>query len=102
MSDTAAVEARIARILATSLHLDIPSPEIDLFETGAVDSLTFVELLLSLEREFDIRVSLEELELDRFRSIERIAEFVATQISLDGEVVGKRNTRLGPSGGVPR
>ena len=76
MSDVATVETRIARILSTALHLDIPSVELDLFETGALDSLAFVEFLLHLEREFGIRVSVEDLEIPHFRTIRRIAQFV--------------------------
>src|SRR5436853_4433 len=57
---TAVVEARVAQILARALHLEIPSADLDLFETGAIDSLAFVEFLLHLEREFGIAVPLEE------------------------------------------
>lgn len=89
MFDAASVEARIAEILATALHLDVPSVETDLFETGAVDSLGFVEFLLHLEREFGIKVSLDDLELDHFRTIRRIGQFV-----LD------RDGRVGPRGGA--
>lgn len=74
-----AVEARVARLLATSLHLDIPSVETDLFETGAIDSLAFVELLVGLEREFGVRVSVEDLEIDHFRTIRRITEFITSR-----------------------
>jgi acyl carrier protein len=77
MTDAAAVETRIARILSASLHLDIPSVETDLFETGAIDSLAFVEFLLRLEREFGITVTVEDLEIDHFRTIRRIAQFVS-------------------------
>ncbi|HEX2647943.1 MAG TPA: acyl carrier protein [Candidatus Dormibacteraeota bacterium] len=76
MDAAATVEARIAHILSTSLHLDIPSVEMDLFKAGALDSLAFVEFLLHLEREFGIMVSVEDLELDHFRTIRRIAQFV--------------------------
>lgn len=76
MGDAADVEATIGRILSNHLHLDIPSTELDLFEAGVLDSLAFVELLLHLEQEFGITVSVEELEVDHFRTIRRIAEFL--------------------------
>lgn len=79
MPDAAAVEARIAQIFARALHLEVPTADLDLFETGAIDSLAFVELLLHLEREFAITVSLEELELDHFRTIRRIAQYVTAR-----------------------
>jgi D-alanine--poly(phosphoribitol) ligase subunit 2 len=67
---------RIGRIVSDALHLEVPSADVDLFETGVLDSLAFVELLLQLEREFGVSVTLDELEVDNFRSIERIAAFV--------------------------
>lgn len=78
MTDAASIEARIAQIFSTALHLDIPSVDLDLFDSGAVDSLAFVELLLHLEREFGVTVALEELELDNFRTVRRVAQFVAS------------------------
>ena len=79
MSNATTVEARVTHILSSALHLDVPSPEMDLFETGALDSLAFVEFLLHLEREFGVTVPVEDLELDRFRTIRRIAQFLITR-----------------------
>ncbi len=93
MTDTAAVEARIAQIFSTHLHLDIPSVEMDLFETGAIDSLAFVEFLLHLEREFAIKVSLDDLELDNFRTIRRITGYVASR---DGQMPSAREDGAHP------
>lgn len=94
MGDAASVEATIGRILSDHVHLDIPSAEMDLFDTGAVDSLAFVELLLGLEREFGITVSLEDLELDHFRTIHRIAQFV---LAHNGQRVSATVDQNGPA-----
>jgi len=76
MSDATTVQRRIARWFLESLNLEIPSPETDLFETGVLDSLAFVELMLHLEQEFAVKITLEEVEIDNFRSVERIAAFL--------------------------
>lgn len=76
MPELASLENRIAGIFEDKLNLAVPSPDVDLFAAGGLDSLLFVELLFALEREFAIRVSLEDLELENFQSIARIAEFV--------------------------
>ena len=76
MTDRATLHRRIANWFLTSLNLEIPSPETDLFETGVLDSLGFVELVLHLEQEFGVKVTLEQVELDNFRSVERIAAFL--------------------------
>lgn len=78
MTDASALRGRIAGLFLARFKLEVPSVDTDLFETGALDSLAFVELLLSLEQEFGIRVSIEALEIDHFRSIARIADFIVT------------------------
>ncbi|MCX4243034.1 phosphopantetheine-binding protein [Paraliomyxa miuraensis] len=47
-----------------------------LFETGIVNSLFLLELLSFLELRFDITVSMDDLDLEGFSTIERIASFV--------------------------
>ncbi len=71
-----ALKARITRLFAERLNLDVPSADTDLFESGALDSMAFVELLARLEGEFGIDVALGDIAMDTFRSIERIAGFV--------------------------
>ncbi|PYT35463.1 MAG: hypothetical protein DMF52_10325 [Acidobacteria bacterium] len=74
------LQGRITRLFADRLNLEIPSAETDLFETGALDSMGFVELLAQLEREFRVEVALGDIEMDNFRSIARIADFVAARL----------------------
>lgn len=76
MKDSAVLEQEITQLFADVLSLEVPSPETDLFDTGLLDSLSFVELLARLEKRFGTKVSLEDLEIDHFRSITRIASFV--------------------------
>jgi acyl carrier protein len=73
------IERRVTDLFVGKLGLDVPSRETDLFETGALDSMAFVELLALLEEEFGVRVTLDDIELDAFRTIERIARFVAAR-----------------------
>jgi acyl carrier protein len=76
MSPTAALESRIAGLFLNSLHVEVPSAETDLLATGVLDSMAFVELLVCLERTFGVVISLEDVEIDHFRSIRAIAGFV--------------------------
>ena len=68
---------RIRRIFWHKLNLEVSSIDVDLIDTGVLDSLHLVDLLLHLEREFQTSVSLEDLEIDNFRTIEDIASFIA-------------------------
>jgi len=91
MTDARDLEAQIAEVFAERLQVrhraqrpadqpvEVPSPDLDLFEGGVVDSLMFVKLLTSLEQRFGFRISFEELEIDDFRTLRHIARFVAAK-----------------------
>lgn len=81
---------RIGRIFSETIHVDVPSPDIDLFEAGLLDSLAFVELLLQLELEFGVTTSLEDLDAAHFGSIARIAEFVSSRVTVRPRLVPLR------------
>lgn len=68
---------RIAGIFSEKLHIEVAAAETDLMESGLLDSLSLVELLFHLEQELGIKIALETLELENFRSIQRIADFIA-------------------------
>ena len=80
MSNATELRARIAQLFSDTVHRDVPSPDMDLFESGLLDSLSFVDLLVSLEREFGTTIGLDDLEVDNFRSIDRIASFLGDRI----------------------
>jgi acyl carrier protein len=71
------VEQRIGKILLEGMSLDVPSLDTDLIGEGILDSMTFIDLLQRLEEEFGIRIQLDEMDLDHFRSIPQMAAFVA-------------------------
>ena len=83
MPDSSKLARQISALFSEKLHLQVPSVDTDLIDTGLVDSLTFVEFLAQLEQEFGVQVSLEDLEIDHFRTISRIVHFVATKAGRD-------------------
>ena len=76
MADAEDLVARLAVLFVSDLDIAVPSPETDLLETGRLDSVGMVELLLELEKQFGVRVELAGLELDQFRTLRAIAAFV--------------------------
>jgi acyl carrier protein len=70
------MELRVHRIFVDRLELEV-DPETDMIDSGILDSVAFVQLLVGLEQEFGVTVDVAALELDDFRSISRIAQFVA-------------------------
>jgi acyl carrier protein len=67
---------QITHLLSEKVHINPPSLEADLLESGLLDSLTLVELMSSLEEQFGIHISFDEIEIDNFRSVKNIAEFI--------------------------
>jgi acyl carrier protein len=83
MSETNLLQHRIANLFSTALNLDVPSVDSDLFDTGVLDSLAFVQLLFHLEEEFGVSTSVEDMEVDNFKSISNIANFLMAR-GVDG------------------
>lgn len=69
------IEGRVHRLFVEALELDV-GLHTDMIGTGVLDSLVFVQLLVALEQEFDVKVDVAELDLENFTSVARIARFV--------------------------
>jgi acyl carrier protein len=48
----------------------------DLLESGLLDSMALIELLYAIEQEFTVELPLEDLDVDRLRSVRGIASYV--------------------------
>ena len=79
MDDPKTVANRVAEIFSQNLHLEVPSHDSDLFTAGILDSLQLVELLFQLEEQFGIQISLGDIDLENFRSIDCIALLLVHQ-----------------------
>ncbi len=76
MPTTPQTEAAIAGLFETELNIAVPSPETDLMETGLLNSVSFVELVMLIEERLGVTVPLDELELDQFRTLKGVAAYV--------------------------
>jgi acyl carrier protein len=74
------VQAELNALFADDLRVEVPSPDTDLLDTGRLDSVGMVDLLLHLEKRFGLRLDMADLEIDDFRSLASIAAFVATRL----------------------
>ncbi len=77
MTDTNAIIEHLGALFVESFHVEVPSADTDLLETGILDSFQFVELLVQLEQRFGFRIKIEDIDLDDLRSLSRIARLVA-------------------------
>jgi acyl carrier protein len=75
--------ARVRQVFLEALNIQVPSVDTDLVDTGLLDSLALVELLFAIEQRFGVDLSLGELDIANFRSVERLAAFLATKLPAD-------------------
>jgi acyl carrier protein len=60
-------------------NIKIPqlSDDLDIFEAGIVNSLFAIELMTFLEKAFAIKVTMDDLDMENFKSIDAACNFVA-------------------------
>ena len=79
-----AIVERLRSLFLARLNLDVTEADTDLFATGLIDSLVFVELLMALEQEFGIAVDVNNLDLDDFRTLPQIADWIVAPSGSSG------------------
>ncbi len=76
MTDDHAIIGRLGTLFTACFHIEVPSPDTDLLESGILDSLQFVELLVQLEQNFNLRIKIDDIDLEDLRTLARIARLV--------------------------
>lgn len=66
----------LVALFADRFHVEVPSADTDLLESGILDSLQLVELLVEIEVRFDRRIDIEEIELDDLRTLQGLASLI--------------------------
>lgn len=94
MTNSNLIVDRLGALFVEHFHVAVPSPDTDLLESGILDSLQLVELLLQLEQRFGLRVKVDDIELDNLRTLARIARLLA----VNGEAAAPSAAR--PSAGA--
>ncbi|MFI9005603.1 acyl carrier protein [Actinosynnema sp. NPDC053489] len=79
--DQGAIVERIRAFFTSALPESALEPDDDYFALGLVNSLLALELVTHVEKAFAIRVDVEDLDLDNFRTMRRIAAFVRGKLA---------------------
>lgn len=82
------LEERIRTLVRDVLQVEVPTFDTDLIDTGLLDSLGLVSLITEIELDLGFELPLDDFDVDRFRSIERIAGYVAEFLSTSDEATG--------------
>jgi acyl carrier protein len=70
------VERAILDCLRHRLGVEAPSSDTDLIEAGVLDSMMFVDLIMFIEDHFGVTAALEDLEIENFATVAKMARFV--------------------------
>lgn len=81
MSNAVDLTEQVSELLRTTVSIEVSSPDLDLIENGLLDSLTFVEILFSIEVTFGVEIGVGGFEIDDFRTVRKIADFVSRHTS---------------------
>jgi D-alanine--poly(phosphoribitol) ligase subunit 2 len=76
----AAIVRDLSALFSEKLNIEVPSTEADLIESGLLDSLRLVELLLHIESSLGFRIPVDEIDLDDLRTVKRIARLIAARM----------------------
>jgi methoxymalonate biosynthesis acyl carrier protein len=79
--DLGPIVERIRAFFASALPESRLEPDQDYFALGLVNSLLALELVTYVEKSFTIRVEVEDLDLDNFRTMNRMAAFVRGKLA---------------------
>ena len=69
-------DAGILELIRNRLNIDVVDVDVDLIETGMVDSLALVTLITALEERFACELPLDDFDIENFRSARRITRYL--------------------------
>jgi acyl carrier protein len=80
--------SQVSRLIAEKLLLEVSSPQEDLLSSGAIDSLSLIQLLVNLEEYFGVRIPLDELDIEDLRSVQSIARLIESHRHANASIAG--------------
>ncbi len=72
----AEIRSRITGLIRDRLSVEAPAADTDLIDSGLLDSLALVTLIAAIEETFACELPLEDFDIEHFRSVERIFQFL--------------------------
>lgn len=89
------IEAKIRQFIVETLYYSEDSPFADedsFLETGIIDSMGAMELVAYVQSEFGVEVGHEEVVVENFDSIHKLANFVRRKLRLTAQLQAPQET----------
>ncbi len=81
MLDGKLIQDQIVQLMDSVMEIRVSAVDTDLFNEGFLDSLNYVRLTVELQQTFEVAISLGEVDVDQFRTVEQIADVVISRQS---------------------
>ena len=82
--DAESVSGQVRDFLGQFINSADIDPDENLFASGVVNSLFAMQMVLFVEKEFNIQVANEDLDMENFKSINAISGFVLAKSGAGG------------------
>lgn len=69
-------------MLSDKMNIEVDKSDVNLMDNGYLDSLSFIRMLTLIEEEFDVLISMDELDFEHFQSVDGIAAFVEEKVNI--------------------
>lgn len=66
----------IRNYILENIHVPSLDDDFDIFEAGIVNSLFAIELMTFLEKSFAVKVTMDDLDMQNFKSVNAASQFV--------------------------
>ncbi|MEO1998550.1 MAG: phosphopantetheine-binding protein [Planctomycetaceae bacterium] len=86
------LEQQILQIFADVIFIEVATPDVNLIDEGLLDSLVFVDLIMSLQERFQVELSIADLEFEQFQSVAHIARYMSQQLGANSAEVSSPTT----------
>ncbi|MDQ1350656.1 MAG: hypothetical protein QG657_958 [Acidobacteriota bacterium] len=75
-SNAALAQEIIRKYILENISIPSLDDDFDIFEAGIVNSLFAIELMTFLEKSFSIKVTMDDLDMQNFKSVNAASQFV--------------------------
>ena len=80
-TNTQEIRQTVREFISSSIDISNLGDDENLFETGIVNSLFAVQLMTFIEKTFGIEISMDDLDIENFKSISATAAFVGRKFA---------------------
>ncbi len=67
---------KVSEYIMMNTNLNSIDYNLDIFEEGLVSSLFAIELMTFLEKNFEVKVTMDDLDMENFKCVNNIVKFV--------------------------